>query len=108
MNFREQLFRKITSIAFVLALLMPTMVQFAHALEGHEHKVCNNFSTHIHKTKLNCAVCDFHFSTFNYSPENLFAFNKIETFQKTEIEYFFTETTSSSFHYLLRGPPLFS
>ncbi len=108
MEFKKEIFKKIASIAFVLALLMPTTVQLVHALEGHHHTVCNNFKSHIHQKKLNCSVCDFHFSSFNFTTEYVSVLTEVEENFGLNSIYFFSETTPSPYHYLLRGPPLFS
>jgi hypothetical protein len=109
MHDRKDLIKIFLAYAFVLALLLPTTVQFVHALEGHDtHTVCTDFKTHIHKKKLNCPICAFHFSTFSYTTTGFPDFIKFETNYKNESTYSFHESTSTPFHYLLRGPPTFS
>lgn len=93
---------------FSLALLLPTAVKFVHTFEGHKHNTCTDFSTHIHKTQLDCSICDFHFSIFNFKPQELPEFVILNGFQKTETVYLLPKFNKNTSHYFLRGPPQFS
>jgi len=93
---------------FSLALLLPTAVQFAHTFEGHEHKACTDISTHLHEKQLNCSICDFHFSIFAFTPQEVLDFPLFHRFQHIEIFYFTSTFNLDPAPYFLRGPPLFS
>jgi|SRR5690606_26877739 len=108
MAFTKNFFKMFLAAIFSLALLLPTAVQFAHTFEGHEHKACTDISTHLHEKRLDCSICDFHFSLFNFTPQQQPEFVIQEGFQKTEILYLLPELESTTTHYYLRGPPRFS
>jgi hypothetical protein len=105
--FKREIIRIFAATVFSFALLLPSAIQFAHTFEGHEHKACTEFSTHIHKKQLDCSICDFHFSIFNYTPQELPEFAVLDGFQKNETVYFLPEFKLHSTHYFLRGPPQF-
>ncbi len=105
--FKKEIIRNLSATIFSFALLFPTAVKFAHTFEGHEHKACTEFSTHIHKKQLDCSICDFHFSIFDFTPQELPEFAVLNSFQKTETVYLLPEFNLNTTHYFLRGPPLF-
>ncbi len=94
------------SLLLVAALLLPSGIQFVHAIENHNHPSCTDFSTHIHETQLDCSICHFHLSVFSFTPieENkVFSFsnNFKSTFGNTDSEgHFFSPYRA------LRGPPV--
>ncbi|SRX73573.1 hypothetical protein [Aequorivita antarctica] len=104
----KEILRIFTVAIFSLALLLPTAVKFAHTLEGHEHQACTDFSVHIHKKQLDCSICDFHFSIFDFKPQELPEFSVLNGFQKTETVYLLPKFNKNTSHYFLRGPPQFS
>lgn len=109
MNFlKKEILRIVTVAIFSLALLLPTAVKLAHTFEGHEHKACTDFSVHIHKKQLDCSICDFHFSIFDFKPQEVPEFAILHCFQKTETVYLLPKFNKITSHYFLRGPPLFS
>lgn len=105
---KKEIARFLMASIFSLALLLPTVVQLAHTFEGHEHKACTNISTHLHEKQLDCSICDFHFSIFTFTPQELPEFVVYHSFNQTEIIYLLPEFTSKPAAYFLRGPPLFS
>ncbi len=97
--------RSLASLLMVFALLWPSAIQLAHTLEGHDHPTCNEFKTHIHDEQLECSLCDFQVSVFDFSPESTrYLDPSIENyksdFRNTEICYLFFSGFNS-----LRGPP---
>ena len=108
MTFKKEILKIISAAIFSLALLLPTAVKFAHTFEGHEHKACTDLSTHLHEKQLDCSICDFHFSIFDFTPQQNTEFIAQEEFQKTETLYFLANFSLNSTHYYLRGPPLLS
>jgi hypothetical protein len=67
MNRRKIFFLKITSSMMMLTLMLPLSLQFLHIFESHQHKVCDDITTHLHKDAPDCDLCDFHFSPFDYT-----------------------------------------
>lgn len=109
MNFlKKEILRIVTVAIFSFALLLPTAVKFVHTFEGHEHEACTDFSVHIHKKQLDCSICDFHFSIFDFKPQELPEFAILNGFQKIETNYLLPKFNQNTSHYFLRGPPLFS
>lgn len=98
----------IIATIFSLALLLPIVTQTVHALDGHKHEVCNDFSTHLHIKQLDCSICDFHFSIFNFKLQAFPEFVAFNTFDKLEITSILPNTSNFLTHFYLRGPPLFS
>lgn len=93
---------------FSLALLLPIVTQTIHALDGHKHEVCNDFSAHLHKKQLDCSICDFHFSIFDFKIQSSPEFISFSTFHKLESIALLPEASTLVLHYYLRGPPLLS
>ncbi len=108
MTFKKEIFKIISAAIFSLVLLLPTAVNFAHSFEGHEHKACTDLSTHLHEKQLDCSICDFHFSFFDFTPQQHSEFLAKEEIQKAETFYLLPDFSLNTTHYYLRGPPLFS
>ena len=48
-----------------------TQFRVFHLFENHEHEVCYEQTTHLHKDAPECHTCDFYSSSFQYIlPEN--------------------------------------
>lgn len=108
MILKKEIFKIVSAAIFSLVLLFPTAVKVAHTFENHEHEVCIDYSVHIHQKRLDCSVCDFHFSIFNFTPQQLPELTVLQGFKKTETVYLLPEFSVSSTFYFLRGPPLLS
>lgn len=108
MILKKEILNIISAAIFSLALLFPTAIKLAHAIEGHEHEACVDFSVHIHKKQLDCSICDFHFSIFSFETQNLPEFAILNSFHRTETIYLLPEFSLNETHYFLRGPPQFS
>jgi len=106
--FKGNIVKNFTATIFVFALLLPTAVQIAHAFESHEHKTCTELSTHIHEKQLDCSICDFHFSNFNFTLHKYSEFAVLHGYDNAQTVYLLPEFTPNYTHYFLRGPPFFS
>ncbi len=109
MDYKRQLGKNIAALLLFVALMLPTAIQFIHMVGGHEHIVCTEQQTHIHKSKVKCEICSFHFTSFNYNiaeyPDLLLP--KIPV----KIEANFASLLLHSFkksNTKLRAPPIFS
>lgn len=62
---------KISLIALIVALLVPSFVKLAHAFETHKHEVCKTpQKSHYHELDLDCEFYKFKLShAFNFQPE---------------------------------------
>lgn len=109
MDFYKQTGKNIASLLLVLALLLPTAIQFAHAFEGHQHVTCTDNTTHLHQSITKCEICSFHLSSFNYDIVNYPNLSLPEIHVKKDANLtalkphgFITTNTQ------LRAPPIFS
>ena len=67
---------RFTGLILGLLLVLPSLIQLGHLLEGHQHLGCNQNSTHLHELDHKCDVLAFHFSAL------LFSFNESTEEQK--------------------------
>lgn len=93
------------SCLLAIALVFPSLVQFSHIFENHEHNFCGDVTTHLHEQKLDCDLGDFHFTHFHFEETISYETPIIEASTVVEITY-----TSRRYHTLstsigLRGPP---
>ena len=58
---------RFTGLILGLLLLLPSLIQLGHLLEGHQHLGCNQNSTHLHELDHKCDVLAFHFSALSFS-----------------------------------------
>ena len=58
--------KNVASILLLLAIILPSAIQFSHFIEGHNDNSCAIQIVHLHKTEKNCDTCDFHFTSFNF------------------------------------------
>ena len=47
---------RVQAFIFIGLMLFPIFAQALHATGGHEHKVCNDMSTHMHESTPNCEL----------------------------------------------------
>ena len=98
----------ILSLFLSLAILLPTLLQIGHIFEEHKHVSCKEVKTHLHEASVDCSLCDFHFSTFDYKPLTALDFSTIDFIYSIEAVYNASELNSLPRHYYLRGPPIIS
>lgn len=67
MGYKKQIVKSIASLVLLLALMLPTAIQFIHLFEGHEHTACTEQKTHIHESTPKCEICSFHLTSFDYN-----------------------------------------
>ncbi len=96
----------LASVLLTAALLFPTVVQAIHTFDGHEHVSCKELKTHLHEEKVQCDLCDFQLSSFQFTFFS-YELNVHETVvEQPKISvhkvYFLYKSDFTS----LRGPPL--
>ena len=105
MNQLKNIFTPFLARLLVFAIVFPSVVQFAHIFQNHEHTFCGNTETHLHEQKLDCQLDHFQVITYhfiplvefiNYLPEEHFV---VEILTATAIYNSLKQT------YSLRGPP---
>jgi len=109
MYIKNQLGKNIAAVLLLLALILPTAIQFSHMIEGHEGVTCNDQSTHIHTSEKTCEVCAFHLTSISYDfakyPDLLLAQISVKVSTTyTPLQLYFSTLTNNQ----LRGPPVFS
>lgn len=109
MYLKNQIGKTIASVLLLLALLLPTAIQFSHMIEGHEGDSCNVQSTHIHKSEKNCEICDFQLISINYDiakyPDLLLPQISVKlTSDFTPLQFYYPTLTNTQ----LRAPPVTS
>lgn len=109
MYLKNQIGKNCAALLLLLALILPTAIQFSHMIEGHEGVSCNDQSTHIHKAEKTCETCAFHLTSISYD------IAKYPDLLRTQISVkLSTDFTPLQFHFttltnkLLRGPPVTS
>ena len=109
MDHKKRLGLRISSLLLMIALMMPSVVKLVHMCEDHEHIVCNDQSTHLHKTESKCDTCSFHLASFS---NDLTEFPELfvpSVHLKSQVNFasqqycFFKKTNTR-----LRAPPIFS
>lgn len=95
-------------LLLIVIMLFPTIFQFAHAFEDHKQSKCNEVTTHIHELEVECSICDFQISTFNYSFINEIDFLLTKNHTIYADYYKSKKHNSIKLSFSLRGPPLFS
>jgi hypothetical protein len=98
--------KKYVSVALLLALLFPLGVQLGHAFDGHKHTLCKDITTHIHEKKLDCSICDFHYSTPYFNFLNSVELVAFKNFNKPQTLYISSESNINFHSFYLRGPPI--
>ena len=109
MYLKNQFGKNTAALLLLLALILPTAIQFSHFIEGHESDICYDHSNHIHQTKKNCEVCDFHLTSINYDitkyPDLLLTQISVRlTSDFTPLQYHYPTLTNKQ----LRAPPITS
>ncbi len=108
MRKRKHIGQVIVSVLLLLALTLPTVIQFSHYVEGHEHRQCDEKNSHLHENELRCQICDFQLSSFNYDTLGLPDFETPNI--PSEVEKHFASSILKSFkrsNNPLRAPPYF-
>ncbi|QDO94518.1 hypothetical protein FNB79_11255 [Formosa sediminum] len=66
MDYRKQIGKYLVSLLLLMALMLPSVVQFFHVFENHGHVVCAEKKVHIHNKVTKCEICSFHLASFKY------------------------------------------
>lgn len=49
-----------------LVLILPSLIQLEHVLEGHKHLSCKQSTTHLHEVDHQCDLLAFHLSEMTF------------------------------------------
>ena len=107
MYLKNQLGKTSASVLLLLALILPTAIQFSHMIEGHENDTCNIHISHIHKSEKNCETCDFQLTSISYDiaeyPDLLLTQISVKlSTDFTSLQFYYPTLTSKQ----LRAPPV--
>ena len=109
MYLKSPIGKSVAAVLLLLAIMLPSAVQFSHMIEGHEGVPCNDQSTHIHITEKTCEICAFQLTSISYDivkyPDLLLTqiSVKVSTIF-TPLQFHHTTLTNKQ----LRAPPVFS
>jgi len=102
----NKLFRHISSALLVLLFMTPTVVKLEH---HHEHFVCHaRGEKHLHEQHEQCAVCNFEFSLFEDSPNNIFTCKSQSYLPEYNSSCVSVARQTPRYSFQLRAPPLVS
>ena len=99
---------KISAMLLLLLFLLPIITPLTHAFSNHEHLVCSDVTTHIHKLEKDCSICDFHITPFTYTSLKEVAEALDVNFKQFTSSYTFGFHSKSLFSRRQRGPPALS
>ena len=106
MDRKKQIVKLISALGLFIALMMPTIIQFVHIFDVHEHVICTDQDLHVDQTQVKCEICAIQFVPFD---SNLSEYSEIispdyEVLQAEELpklEFGIIPFNSNP----LRGPP---
>ena len=89
----------------LMAILLPSLLQFGHIFEGHEHKFCGDVQVHIHKQELDCDLLLYGSIVYDITSSNLDLtnFQHLQKLTNTNFSSLIYRKLSQSKY--LRGPP---
>ena len=99
---------KIFSVLTIVVLLLPIGLQFVHALENHEHRICDSKELqHIHKQELDCSIYHVKLSSEGFDLKKPFSLFTLNSPSGSPI--FIAKNCEFTFSYYkpTRGPPTF-
>jgi len=99
------LIHKISALMMLMLLLLPIVSEAMHALGEHDHPTCEEVTTHLHELESECAICDFHFTAFTFTPLQQIVDTLVKKDTQRISSYASIVKINISFTYLLRGPP---
>jgi hypothetical protein len=54
------------ALILILVLAIPTTIQITHLFENHEHVICTSNDVHLHEADVDCSICDYTYTPFNF------------------------------------------
>ena len=109
MNCKKLLGKYLSSLILLIVLVTPSVIQFSHIFEEHEHIACTETESHVHKTDVDCETCAFRIMPFNDDFNVVNDFSLKKSILKKEVNYTSLILESHNFtHKQLRAPPKYS
>ena len=101
--------KRVLALFLWLVLISPSVFNFIHQIESHNHFECSENKAHIHVLNSECQSCDFNLLTFNYE---LYKYSDLIKFSFSKTKDFDTNLVKVKFYNnnykQLRAPPLLS
>ena len=70
MDRNKQILKFLSALGLFIALMMPTIIQFVHVFDVHEHIVCTDQDLHVDQTQTKCDICTTQVPPFDFSVSN--------------------------------------
>ncbi len=105
MNAKRKIISHFLGVILTLVFLFPSLLQFEHLFENHEHLVCKENKVHLHQKNLDCSIYDFHFSTFSFLPIYPISLFVDAPLNETSFSVSQEVYLNPYFHCAQRGPP---
>ena len=99
---------KISAALMLFLFLFPIFTQVTHAFSDHDHPVCKEVTTHIHKLDKDCSISDFHYTTYIYTLTEINVLAKPVYFKHVNTAYKSSLYSKSCVSKGQRGPPSLS
>jgi hypothetical protein len=96
---------RLIALVFGITLMVPSLMQLEHILDGHKHIGCSQSTTHLHEVDHGCDLLAFHFNAAALSlivPETQSYFGVLQTQNFWLIDRITEQTTANQ---TSRGPP---
>lgn len=107
MNQKKEIGKKIIALLLFIAVVLPISIQFIHLFEAHEHVVCTEQSTHIHQLDIECEICSYHLTSFDYSIAKYPDLTVLTSYAKVDVNHYSLQLSSFSVtNTQLRAPPI--
>ncbi len=102
-------FKKHIAFLSLLVLLIPSVIQIAHAFENHEHSVCTSINDHhFHEQELDCSLLHYQLQVFSYTVASNYAVIPVHFYKKEYNEQPQVISVVYSDKKSTRGPPHFT
>lgn len=62
---KKQIVKFLSASVLFIALMLPTIIQFVHVFDVHEHFICTDQESHVHQTPTKCEICTIQFVPFD-------------------------------------------
>ena len=106
MDRKKQIVKLLSALGLFIALMLPTIIQFVHIFDVHEHLVCTDQDLHVDQTPVKCEICAIQFVPFD---SNLPEYSEILSIEYAVLQA--EELPALQFGHIifnsnpLRGPP---
>ena len=102
-------FKKHIAFLSLLVLLIPSVIQFEHVFENHEHTICTATDDHhFHEQELDCSLLHYQLQVFSYTTASNHAVIPLHFYKTTYNEQPQVLSVVYTDKKNTRGPPYFT